>query len=378
MTMAWGRKPHNWTTVLLIAAAGILLVGCSAPSAAAVPPQDGADFSSAEEELSSVEDLQVLDARVPAELSENPVQNIPDEIDGPDLLAWEGEEYQELDWRPPLYKPPLVLRPEDHFYFTRPIPSGEVNWSHPFYRYGNTHFGESSIHTGVDMGADLGTPVLAAGSGEIIWVGYGLYSGAYDADDPYGLAVAIRHDFGHLSQILFTVYGHMLTTEVWPGQRVEMGDVIGTVGNSGHSTGPHLHFEVRLGENRYFGTRNPELWMVPPEGWGVMAGRVLDTPGRTLKEYLVQIFSLDTDDTWRVWTYAEGTVFSDELYGENFAISDLPAGPYEIRIDYLGVRHTAQIYVYPGMTNFFVFNGRNGFTVEPGLEIRSFTPFDIQ
>ncbi len=186
------------------------------------------------------------------------------------------------------------------------------------------------------MGAELGTPVLAAGDGEVIWVGYGIYRGSFDPEDPYGLAVAIRHDYGHLSQILFTVYGHLLTSNVYPGQRVMMGEEIGTVGNTGHSTGPHLHFEVRLGENRYFGTRNPELWMVPPEGWGVLAGRVLDTPGRTLKEHLVTISSLDTDRAWRVWTYAEGTVFSDELYRENFAISDLPAGPYEITIDFLG------------------------------------------
>ncbi len=293
----------------------------------------------------------------------------------PEIPSWEPSTESTIDWRPPLYQPPMALRPEDHFYFTRPIPSGEVNWSHPFYRYGNTHFGESSIHTGVDMGAALGTPVLAAGDGEVIWVGYGIYRGSFDPEDPYGLAVAIRHDFGHLSQILFTVYGHLLTSNVYPGQRVMMGEEIGTVGNTGHSTGPHLHFEVRLGENRYFGTRNPELWMVPPEGWGVLAGRVLDTPGRTLKEYLVTISSLDTDRAWRVWTYAEGTVFSDELYRENFAISDLPAGPYEITIDYLGVRHQAQMYIYPGMTNFFVFNGRNGFTVEPELALRDFHPF---
>jgi len=115
--------------------------------------------------------------------------------------------------------------------------------------------------------------------------------------------------------------------------------------------------------------------MVPPEGWGILAGRVLDTPGRTLKEYLVQIRSLENEDTWQVWTYAEGTIFSDEQYYENFAISDLPAGPYEIRIDYLGVAHTAQMYVYPGRTNFFIFDGRDGFTIEPDLDIRKFTPF---
>ncbi len=65
-------------------------------------------------------------------------------------------------WRPPPYAVPLAIRPEDHFYFLRPIPSGNVNWPHPLYRYGNTFFGEESIHTGVDLDAPRGTPVLAA------------------------------------------------------------------------------------------------------------------------------------------------------------------------------------------------------------------------
>jgi murein DD-endopeptidase MepM/ murein hydrolase activator NlpD len=329
-----------------------------------------------EEASGGLNNQAVIDARVENRTNiGTDISEWDDGITQPDFSALEVPENLVQDWRPPPYEPPLVLRPEDHFYFIRPIPSGEVNWSHPYYRYGNTFFGESNIHTGVDMGADLGTPVLAAGDGEVIWVGYGLFRGSEDPNDPYGLAVAIRHDFGHLSQILFTVYGHMLTTNVWAGQRVSMGELIGTVGNTGHSTGPHLHFEVRLGENRYYGTRNPELWMVPPEGWGILAGRVLDTPGRTLKEYLVQIESLESEKKWQVWTYSEGTVFSDEQYNENFAISDLPAGPYEIRIDYLGVKHTAQMYIYPGMTNFFVFNGREGFNIEPELEIRTFSPF---
>jgi murein DD-endopeptidase MepM/ murein hydrolase activator NlpD len=280
----------------------------------------------------------------------------------------------ELEWRPPPYKAPLALRPEDHYFLTRPIPSGEVNWANPFYRYGNTFFGENSVHTGVDMGADLGTPVLAAGPGEIIWAGYGLYRGSTDLTDPYGLAIAIRHDFGYKDGVLFTIYAHLKTVDVWPGQRVQLGEKIGTVGNTGHSSGPHLHFEVRLGENRYFGTRNPELWMVPPEGWGVLSGRIMDSFGRVLPEQLVQIRSIETDKKLQVWTYAKGTVFADDYYNENFAISDLPAGPYEITVNYVGRNFTAQLYVYPGQTNFFHFRGREGYTIEPTPITPAFSP----
>ncbi len=269
-----------------------------------------------------------------------------------------------LAWRPPPYPVPWSIRDEDHFYFARPIPSGDVNWPHPQFRYGNTYFGEQPVHTGVDLGAERGTPVLAAGSGEVVWSGYGLYRGVYDLSDPYGLAVALRHDFGYQGEQLFTVYAHLEKVYVWEGQMVEMGEVLGTVGSTGHSDGPHLHFEVRLGENRYFSTRNPELWMVPPEGWAVFAGLILDTYGRLLPEQLVQIRSLTTGKRWDVWTYAKETIHPDEYYGENFVISDLPAGPYEVRVDFVGREFSMQTYLYAGQTNFVTFRGRYGFTPE--------------
>jgi murein DD-endopeptidase MepM/ murein hydrolase activator NlpD len=221
------------------------------------------------------------------------------------------------------------------------------------------------VHTGVDLGADRGAPVIAAGSGEVVWAGYGLYRGAYDINDPYGLAVAIRHDFGHQGDVLYTIYAHMQSMLVWDGQRVELGEQIGTVGSTGHADGPHLHFEVRTGENRYFNTRNPELWVVPPEGWAVLAGQVRDTVGNQLPEKLITIRSIETDNTWEVWTYTNVTIHPDPTYNENFVISDLPAGPYEITIDFIGRSFIAQMYLYPGQTNFLIFTGRNGFIVHP-------------
>ncbi len=267
----------------------------------------------------------------------------------------------EADWRPPPYQVPLALRPEDHFYLQRPIPSGEVNWPHPFYRYGSTYFGKNTIHTGVDLSAEYGASVVAAGPGEVVWEGYGLYRGIEDPEDPYGLAIAIRHDFGHSGKELYTVYAHLSSSFVGLGQRVSAGDVIGSVGDTGHATGPHLHFEVRLGKNAYFSTRNPELWMAPPEGWGVLAGLIADTAGQPLEEKIINIRSLPHGKQWQVWTYALETVHGDDAYGENFVISDLPAGPYEVRVDYVGKSFTTRIYVHPGMTNLVQFKGRRGF-----------------
>ncbi len=271
----------------------------------------------------------------------------------------------EITWRPPPYPVPWAIQTDDHFFFGRPIPSGEVNWPNAKYRYGSTLFGAESMHTGVDMSAERGTHVLAAGPGEVVWAGYGLYRGLEDPTDPYGLAIAIRHGFGYKGQPLYTVYAHLGSISVWSGQRVKMGDLLGTVGETGHATGPHLHFEVRLGENRYFSTRNPELWMVPPDGWGVLAGRVENSFGGDLREQLVQIRSLETNQRWDVWTYAEGTIHPDDYYNENFVISDLPAGPYEVRVDFVGRPFTAQFLLLPGRVNFLTFQGRGGFVIEP-------------
>lgn len=268
------------------------------------------------------------------------------------------------NWNPPPYDAPLALRPQDHFYFRRPIPSGESTWLHPLYRYGNTHFGEEPTHTGIDIVADMGTPVLAVGEGEVVWVGYGLYRGIEDETDPYGLSVAIEHDFGYEGQRLFSVYGHLNHTQVHHGQPVRAGEVVGTVGNTGHASGPHLHFEVRLGENRYFHTRNPELWIVPPEGWGVLVGRILDSVGRPLVEYPIFVRNLETDRVIEIYTYAKEAIHPDGVFDENVVVGDLPAGPYEVKINYLGKAYTAQLYLYPGQTNLVTFRGRGGFALE--------------
>jgi murein DD-endopeptidase MepM/ murein hydrolase activator NlpD len=269
-----------------------------------------------------------------------------------------------LDWRPGPYPVPWALRPEDHFFFYRPIESGEVNWPLARYRYGSTYNGDEKTHTGVDLDASLGTPVLAAGSGEVVWAGFGLARGRYDPEDPYGEAVVIHHDFGFRGQDLYTVYAHLRTINVWVGQKVAALEPIGEVGTTGRSTGPHLHFEVRVGKNSYFQTRNPELWMVPPQGYGVLAGRLESRYGYPLEEFTIHIWSLESGEYWQVWTYALDTVNPDADYQENFVISDLPAGPYEVRVDYLWQVNKAQFFLEPGRTTFILFRGGEGFLFE--------------
>ena len=94
--------------------------------------------------------------------------------------------------------------------------------------------GYTKLHTGVDFAAARGTPIRAAGAGEVIHAGW---------KGGYGKAVMIRHDNGYV-----TLYAHQsrIARGIRKGVRVRQGQVIGYVGSTGRSTGPHLHFEVRV------------------------------------------------------------------------------------------------------------------------------------
>ena len=92
-----------------------------------------------------------------------------------------------------------------------------------------------SFHNGIDVANPIGTPIYAVMDGEVISSG---------AAQGFGNWIRIQHDDGTI-----TVYGHMPSDQllVDVGDRVEAGDQISVIGNEGHSTGPHLHFEVHPG-----------------------------------------------------------------------------------------------------------------------------------
>ncbi|MCU0485012.1 MAG: peptidoglycan DD-metalloendopeptidase family protein [Anaerolineales bacterium] len=263
-------------------------------------------------------------------------------------------------WRPPLYAVPWAPTLVDHFYFSRPIAADEINWPSQNYRYGGEFF-EDVVHTGVDIPAPTGTPVLAAGSGKVIWAGYGVYRGGSDPTDPYGLAVTIRHDYGYQGQTLYTVYGHMQQIDVALGQYVKSGEPLGQVGETGRVTGPHLHFEVRLGKNDFLSTRNPELWIAPPMGWGVLAARIMDSSGKLVQGQQVILTSQATGQNWFARSYGPDSTNPDDYYQENLVVGDLPAGKYDIRLYYAGHNMVGEIEVLPGLVRYFYFYGLAGF-----------------
>jgi murein DD-endopeptidase MepM/ murein hydrolase activator NlpD len=89
------------------------------------------------------------------------------------------------------------------------------------------------MHEGIDIAVGYGTPVHAAAAGRVVYAGW--MSG-------YGNIVVLDHGGG-----LSTAYGHNTSVSVSVGQEVAAGQVIASSGSTGHSTGPHVHFEVRVG-----------------------------------------------------------------------------------------------------------------------------------
>lgn len=277
-------------------------------------------------------------------------------------------------WRPPLYPTPWAPTPFDHFYFSRPIAANEINWPLADYRYGGVFLPEV-VHTGIDIPAHLGTEVLAAGFGRVVWAGYGLYLGNDDPLDPYGLAVTIRHDFGFEGEALYSVYGHLQSINVEVGQLVKTGDLLGYVGQTGKVTGPHLHFEIRVGKNDFFVSRNPELWLAPPQGWGVLVARIMNTDGYPLESHLVTVRSSETGQNWSVKSYGKGPIVSDAYYRENLVLGDLPAGDYEVLIDYAGTKYNLDVRIHPGLVTYFTFRGKNGYKTDlPKPPLKGFSP----
>jgi murein DD-endopeptidase MepM/ murein hydrolase activator NlpD len=94
-------------------------------------------------------------------------------------------------------------------------------------------YGTPKMHKGLDFTAPQGTPVYATGDGVVTTAGY--------SDAGFGNHVEINHGYGYES-----LYGHMVRLKVRLGQRIKRGEVVGWVGSTGKSTGPHCHYEVHI------------------------------------------------------------------------------------------------------------------------------------
>ncbi len=177
-------------------------------------------------------------------------------------------------WRPPLYPVPWAVSAYDHFYFARPIAADNVNWPLAEYRYGGVFFAPNIVHTGVDIDANEGhaDPGCRSRHGRLSRLGFVYRSARQYQLIPMDRLWLSAMTLATRDRRSIPIYAHMSKIIAVVGQHVETGDVLGLVGDTGATTGPHLHFEVRLGENTFYSTYNPELWMAPPQGWGVLVG----------------------------------------------------------------------------------------------------------
>jgi murein DD-endopeptidase MepM/ murein hydrolase activator NlpD len=118
-----------------------------------------------------------------------------------------------------------------------PIKGGMGHISQLFGENPNPFTGENYIHRGIDLSTyRQGDPVVATADGQVVSIGYDT--------DGFGNYIIIRHKHG-----FYTRYGHLLRSVPKTGQQVEQGEVIGYIGNTGRSTGPHLHYEVHIGSD---------------------------------------------------------------------------------------------------------------------------------
>jgi murein DD-endopeptidase MepM/ murein hydrolase activator NlpD len=109
---------------------------------------------------------------------------------------------------------------------------GEVDMSSPFGVRTDPFNGRPAMHTGIDLRGDVGEPVHATANGKVSIAG---------REGGYGNMVEIDHGNG-----FSTRYGHLSEIDAKVGQRVRIGQVIGRIGSTGRSTGPHLHYETRI------------------------------------------------------------------------------------------------------------------------------------
>ena len=107
----------------------------------------------------------------------------------------------------------------------------------PFTRRGR------ELHSGIDIKGRIGEPIRVTADGVVTFSGY---------EGNYGYVVKVKHQNGYETR-----YAHLVRTQVKRGQRVEAGSVVGLLGNTGRSTGPHLHYEILKNNKKV----NPEKYL---------------------------------------------------------------------------------------------------------------------
>ncbi len=255
----------------------------------------------------------------------------------------------------PTFTPPALYltSAEEHYWFRRPVPEGGTVWTDKVYPYGSSRGGLLRTHHGVEFNVPSGTAVLAAASGTVRVAGDDLSQIYGPHANFYGNLVVIEHDSLLNGQPVFTLYGHLSDVFVAVGQHVDSQQTIANSGGTGVADGPHLHFEVRQGQNSYDTTRNPLLWLYPFPFMGTLSGRVVWPDGSLVGSAPVSINRIDAPSRYMATTsYADNTVNADVDWGENFALDDVEPGYYEVVVNAGDKKYKAEVWVYAYRTAF--------------------------
>lgn len=323
------------------------LVYTAVPATAQAIPTETLAAASDLPSFAALDPDDLANSKRAAEVTETAVANAP--------TATETAVPTETATLQPTFTPPALpfTSNEDHYWLQRPIAEGGTVWTDKSYSYGSTRGGTLSPHHGVEFYVPTGTEVLAAASGKVIVAGNDLSTAYGPQTNFYGNLIVIQLDSTLDGQAVYNLYGHLSQLFVVEGQQVNALDPIALSGATGVADGPHLHFEVRLGQNSYENTRNPLLWLYPFPDYGTVAGRIIRPNGSLVEEAPISLRRIDAPSRYLANTsYAGLTVNPDDHWQENFAIDDVPAGYYEITVGSGKTKVTQELWVFPYRTSF--------------------------
>ena len=260
------------------------------------------------------------------------------------------------------------LQAEQDTWLDRPFNGAEQHPLEHTFLYGILGAGRCGLHTGVDIRSAFGTPVLAAAAGEVVYAGDDSTQLFGPSLRYYGKLVLLRLEQGYNKQNdtggeapdcetlpVYVLYGHLDQLSVRAGQLVRTGDVVGKVGMTGIAVGPHLHFEVRVGDPGFGATRNPSLWLRPVTGQGAIAGRLVDADGNSIADEPVLVYrGKRGNQLWRVLrSYPDDALINaSSLWRENFVLTDVPPGEYVLVAGSAGKYARQSLVVQPDHMSF--------------------------
>lgn len=217
------------------------------------------------------------------------------------------------------------------FRISRPVKDYiQVNGS---YLYGEPSLmGGGNAHRGIDLSVDYDT-VYAAYSGTVWFIGYDPNNP--DGYEPDGCGNYIFLKSNYSGRTFYHLYCHLSLPIVEENMQIAEGQPIAISGNTGFSTGPHLHFEIRMDSPAWYTTRsrrNPELWFAI-NGMGAVYGNIPNAPNNTRVDIYPDPKPRPPYTTFGyalTYNFNDPYIGRDDIYQENWAIGDCKPGTYTI------------------------------------------------